>query len=143
MPGDGAKPFQPAAFRRKGVEVLHHRRALVGVNEGGDPGLPEGVDEVLDLLLPKEIVHLDLVLLAADAALPSAVGFAGSLLKGELRRLVLFVPGFELVAVPAEGVDDLLLPSLPLSPDDLVLSADAVKVLEVGVVGVHHGGGLL
>ena len=142
-PGDGAKTFQPAAFSGKLVEVFHHRRALVSVNEGLEPGFPQGVDKVVDLALPKEVVHLDLILAALDASFPCSESLADPLAEGELRCLVFFVPSLELVAVPAEGVNDLLLPSLPLGSGCFILAADAVKVVEVGVVGVHHGGGLL
>ena len=121
------------------MEVFHDGRALVGVNEGLDSSVAERFDEGLNILLPKEIVHLQLVLLAADAAGPGAVGFAGSLLNGELGGLILGVPGFQLIAVPAEGVDDLLLASLTLDAGGLVLVADALEVFKVGVVGVHHG----
>ena len=50
----------------KCVEIFHHRRALAGIHEGLDPGAAEGVHEVSDLLVPKRIVHLQLILLPAD-----------------------------------------------------------------------------
>ncbi len=65
LAGDGAKSLHRAAVCRKVVEVAHDRSALIGVNKGLDSGLAEAVDEVRDLFFPKEIVHLDLVLLAA------------------------------------------------------------------------------
>ena len=97
----------------------------------------------MDLFFPKEIVHLDLVFAAEDAGLPCAVRLAGALTEGKLCRLVFSVPGLQLGAVPAEGIDDLLLAGLTLGSGRLVLAADTVKVIEVGVGGVHHGDGLL
>ena len=111
------------------MQVFHDRRALVGVDEGLEPGAAERLDEVTDFLFPKEIVHLQLGLLAADAVGPSSVSFAGSLLEGEFGGLILGVPGFQLFAVPAEGVDDLLLAGLTLDAGGLVLVADALEVL--------------
>ena len=143
MPEDGAKPLHGAARSGELVEVLHHRRALVRVDEGLDARLPQGADEVRDLLLPEEIVHLDLVLLAADAGRPGAVGFAGAGLEGEPGGGVLGVPGFQFLAVPAVGVDDGLLAALPLGAGGFPLVPDALHFPEVGVAGVHHGLALL
>ncbi|OFA24653.1 hypothetical protein BW28_05930 [Clostridioides difficile] len=140
VPSDGAKPVHRATFCGKGVEVLHHRCGLVGVNKGLNARPAERVDEVVYFLFPKEIVHLDLVLLAADAACPCAVGFACTLWEGENRSLVLFVPGFQFLAVPAEGVDDLLLAVLPFDLCLFPCVADALHLFKIAVVRVHHGG---
>ena len=134
---DGAKAKHRTALRSQGVKVFHHRCALVCVNKGLDPGLAERVNEILDFLIPKEIVHLQFVFLTGKALCKSAVGFAGSLLEGEFHRFLLSVPSFQFLAVPAVGVDDMLLAAFVSCAALLVFVAEALQVFKVGVVCVH------
>jgi len=136
--GDDAGSFQLAAEADEPVDVLHQGRAVVGHHEGLQPRLAQRLDEVGGFALPDEVLEEEFVALAV---LPGAVGLGDAGGEGALHLLFLGVPGFQLRAVPAVLLEDLLLERLVGVVLLLPFAADAFEVFKVGVV--LHGFALL
>ena len=90
----------------------------------------------MEFPLPAGVLEDNLV---AIAVLVGAEGFAGT---GADRVLVipffLGIPGFQLITIPAFGIEDLLLECFVGLVLDLEIAGDAVEFLEIGVV-LHCG----